>query len=175
MIKYHQKWSNSCCLSSLASYFHCIDDNRTVTYLVNIIEESLNLQTDKFKNRIHFANAIMTNRKKGEKNLRYNLKMWKKKDYFDILNGISEDVNLVQLMESLGNVNNAMSIVGHWIFGSNYNKALFLTQGSLNLIYSPSLDEEQVSTFRSVFYAVRYIWEPIHLKKGRTWYCQVRY
>ena len=60
--------------------------------------------------------------------------MWKKKDYFDILNGISEDVNLVQLMESLGNVNNAMSIVGHWIFGSNYNKALCLTQGSLNLI-----------------------------------------
>ena len=38
-IKYHQKSSNSCCLSSLASAFHCIGCNRAVTDLVNIIEE----------------------------------------------------------------------------------------------------------------------------------------
>ena len=38
VIKYHQKASNSCCLSSLASDFHSIDDNRDVTDLVNRIE-----------------------------------------------------------------------------------------------------------------------------------------
>ena len=45
-------------------------------------------------------------------------------DTFVILNDISEIFTLVQLMDSLGNVNRAISIVGHWIFDSNYKKAL---------------------------------------------------
>ena len=43
--------------------------------------------------------------KKGEQNLRYNLTIWRENDTFDILNDISENVTLVQLMDSLGNVN----------------------------------------------------------------------
>ena len=39
VIKYHQKTSNSCCLSSLASSFHCINDNMVVPDLVNNVEE----------------------------------------------------------------------------------------------------------------------------------------
>ena len=35
LIKYHQKSSNSCCLSSLESSFHCIGDSRAITALVN--------------------------------------------------------------------------------------------------------------------------------------------
>ena len=35
LIKYHQKRSNSYFLSSLASAFHCICDNRAFTTLVN--------------------------------------------------------------------------------------------------------------------------------------------
>ena len=54
LIKYHQNPSNICCLSSLASAFHCICDKRDVTALVNIIEESLTLLTEIFKSRIHF-------------------------------------------------------------------------------------------------------------------------
>ena len=73
---------------------------------------------------------------------------------------------LVQLMESLGNAYHDISIVGHWIFYSNYNKALCLTQEHLDLILFSSVGEEQVATFRFVFYAVRYIWAPINLKKG---------
>ena len=38
---------------------------------------------------------------KGEQHLRYNLKIWKKKSAFDILNEISEHFTLVQLMETL--------------------------------------------------------------------------
>ena len=60
LIKYHQKIYNSCCLSSLASAFHFIGDDRVVTSVVNCIEESLTLQTEKFKDIIHLANAIMT-------------------------------------------------------------------------------------------------------------------
>ena len=64
----------------------------------------------------------------GEQHLRYNLKKWKNKDNFYTLNEISENVTLVHLMETLGNVNHAISIVGYWIFGSNYEKALCLTR-----------------------------------------------
>ena len=57
---------------------------------------------------------------KSEQNLRYNLTIWSKDDAFDILNDISKNVTLVKLMESLGNVNNVIIIVGHWIFDSSY-------------------------------------------------------
>ena len=72
----------------------------------------------------------MKNRRKikFEQNLQYNLTIGKKNDAFDILNDISEDVNLVQLMDSIVNVNHAISIVGYCIFNSNYKKALCLTQ-----------------------------------------------
>ena len=56
----------------------------------------------------------------------YNLTTWKKNDAFDILNDISEDVTLVQLTDSLVYVNHAISILGNWIFDSNYEKSLFL-------------------------------------------------
>ena len=39
VIKYHQKRSNSCCFSILASDFHCINYNRAVPALLNRIEE----------------------------------------------------------------------------------------------------------------------------------------
>ena len=94
---------------------------------MNLIEESLTLQTEIFNSRIYFDNTIMKNRRKikGEQNLQYNLMTWKKNDDFGILNIISEDLTLVQLMESLGNLNNAISIVGYCIFDSNYNKTPF--------------------------------------------------
>ena len=38
LIKYHQKRSNSFCLNSLASDFHCIGNNRDINALVNRIE-----------------------------------------------------------------------------------------------------------------------------------------
>ena len=72
----------------------------------------------------------MTNRRKiiGEQNLRYNLTICRGNDAFDILNDINTIFTLVQLMESLGNVNHSIITVGHWIFDSNYNKALCLKQ-----------------------------------------------
>ena len=71
---------------------------------------------------------------KVEQHLRYNMKIWNKKDDFDIINKISEYVTLVHLIDSLGNVNHAISILGYWIFDSNYDKELFLTNESLDLV-----------------------------------------
>ena len=61
LIIYHQNLSNSCCLSSLASDFHGYGEKRAVSAHVNCIEESLNLQKTKFKNRINFSNYVMKN------------------------------------------------------------------------------------------------------------------
>ena len=65
---------------------------------------------------------------KGEQRLKYNMNVWHKMDDFDIIKNISEYVTLIQLMESLVNMNHAISIVGYWIFDSNNEKELCLSQ-----------------------------------------------
>ena len=101
------------------------------------------LKTDIFNSIIHFANHIIKNRRKikYEQTLHYNLKIWKKNNDFDILNNISEDVPLVKLIDSLGNVRHAVIVVGYWIFDYNYEKALCLTQELFDIICSASIDE----------------------------------
>ena len=58
-------------------------------------------------------------------------------------------------MDSLGNVNHAISVVWNWIFDSNYEKAFVLNRASLHMIFASSDGEEQVAKFESVFTAVR--------------------
>ena len=38
VLKYHQESYNSCCLSSLKSYFHSIGDNKAAPSVANCIE-----------------------------------------------------------------------------------------------------------------------------------------
>ena len=44
---------------------------------------------------------------------------YNKKGFDDIVKDISGHVTLVQFMNSLGNVNYAISVAGYWIFDSN--------------------------------------------------------
>ena len=90
---------------------------------------------------------------------------YKQTGSYKILKDISENVTLVQLMDSLGNVNHAISVVGYWIFDSNYEKSLVLNMASLGMICAPSLGEEQAAKFETVFTAVRYIRSAAQLKK----------
>ena len=60
-------------------------------------------------------------------------------------------------MESVGNVNHAVSIVGYMVFDSNYKKSLPLTLDSLNIVCSPSVRKVMFVVFESVFHTVRYI------------------
>ena len=69
-------------------------------------------------------------------------------------------------MYILVNLNCAISIVLACIFEYNYEKVLGLTKESLDIISSPSIGEEQVAKFETVFYAVRYLWAPGNLKIG---------
>ena len=52
----------------------------------------------------------------GEQHQKYNINKQKNKGSCDILDDISENVTLVQLMDTLGNVNNDISILGYWVF-----------------------------------------------------------
>ena len=73
-------------------------------------------------------------------------------------------------MYSRGNVNHAISVVGSWIFDSNYERSLVLNKASLETICASSVGEEQAATFEQVYYAVRYILNEAELKKKDSSY-----
>ena len=105
-------------------------------------------------------------RNKGEVRVHYKLIKYNNKGEYKCLEDISANVTLVQLMDSLGNVNHAISVVGNCIFDSNYEKSLVLIRASLNMICAPSVGEEQDAMFETVFTEVRYICYEAQLKEG---------
>ena len=60
---------------------------------------------------------------------------------YNILIDIIEHVTLINLMNSLGNVNHAISVFEYWIFDPNYKKALVLNRDYLDMICAPSVGE----------------------------------
>ena len=68
-------------------------------------------------------------------------------------------------MDYLGNMNHYISAVGYWIFDSNYEKAIVLNRELLDIIFAPSVGKEEVATFETYYFAVRYICSAAHLKK----------
>ena len=63
------------------------------------------------------GNCILKNETiKGKPRVYYILGKYKMKGSYDILTDICEHVTLVQFMDSLGNVNHAINVVGYWIF-----------------------------------------------------------
>ena len=71
----------------------------------------------------------------------YSLRKYKNKGSYDILTDIGENVTLVQLMDSLVNVNHDISVVGYWIFDSKYKRSLVLNRGLLDMICAPYVSE----------------------------------
>ena len=60
-----------------------------------------------------FANAILKNEKKVEQKMFYTLMKYKNRGSYDVLKDMSGYIFLVQLMNYLVNVNNAISVVGY--------------------------------------------------------------
>ena len=79
--------------------------------------------------------------------MHYKLIKYDNKGDYKILEDISANVTLVQLMDPLGNLNHAISVVGSWIFDPNYERALVLNKASLDMICAPSVGEEQAAKF----------------------------
>ena len=90
-------------------------ENVTATYISSLL-------TGEILDRVIFDNTIMKygGKRTGDQNLHYKLEHWKKIVTFHIPNNISKYINLVQLMDSVGNVNHAVSVAGKRIFNSNY-------------------------------------------------------
>ena len=164
ILKYCQKSLNSCCFSSLVSAFYSINHNKSANAISLRIEESLESELG---NCIDFANYILKDEKiiQSEPRVYYSLRKYKQKGSYDILKYISEIFTLVKLMDSLGNVNHDISVVGYWIFDSKYKKAIFLYRESMNIICAPYFGEEQDDKFETVFASVGYICFDVRLKK----------
>ena len=115
ILNYCQKFLNSCCFIILASSFDIFEQTKSSNDISLRIEESLKSEVG---NCIYFADAILKKRRKikGEPRFYYSLKKYKNKGSYDIMIDINENVTLVQLMDYLGNVNHAISVVGYWIF-----------------------------------------------------------
>ena len=58
-------------------------------------------------------------------------------------------------MDSLGNVNHAISVVGNLISDSNYEKALVPNRASLDMICGQSIGEEQDVILKTTSTAVK--------------------
>ena len=69
----------------------------------------------KVGNCIDFANTILKKeiKIKGKSKVHYSLRTYNKKGSYDILRDIRENVTLLRLMGSFGNVNHAISVVGN--------------------------------------------------------------
>ena len=52
----------------------------------------------------------------------YSIKQWEIKGSFDMINNTSEYFTLVQLMDTVGDVNYTVIIDGHFILASNNDK-----------------------------------------------------
>ena len=102
---------------------------------------------------------------KGEPKVHYILKKYKKKGSYDILIDMSENFTLVQLIDYLGNVNHAISVVGYWILDSKYKRAFALNIELLDMICDPTVGEEQVAVFLTVLTEERHIFLDACLKK----------
>ena len=68
-------------------------------------------------------------------------------------------------MDSLVNVNHAISVVGYWIFDSNYERALVLNIELSDMICALFIVGGEVATFETDFCAVGYIHSTAQLKK----------
>ena len=129
-----------------------------------LIKESLEIEVG---NRIDFANDILKKEKiiKSVPIVYYSLRKYKNMGSYDILTDMSEHVTLLQLMDSLGNVNNAISVVCYWIFDSDYEISLVLNIESLDMIRAPSVGKEDMDTFETNFCAVKSICSTALLRK----------
>ena len=118
IMAYHQHDQNSCCFSILSSALKASNQVSAANLIATRISYSI---TYEILDRLMFANDILTDTRirKGGQHLCYKLELCNKIGNFDFLNNISKYLTLFQLMDSVGNVNHAVSVVVKWMFDSN--------------------------------------------------------
>ena len=74
------------------------------------------------------------------------------------MNDISDHVTLVQPIDTSGNVNHVITIIGCWIYYYNYQISHPLIKQTLDIIfYQFQYGKEMYTEFKYVYNAVRYV------------------
>ena len=107
-------------------------------------KSSLYYQENGYTSIINFATVIMFHQEKniGEQCLRFNIILWKNQGSFHAFNDISDHLTLLQLMDSIGIINNAVSIFGKWIFDSNLIKIYCYRYNHLTSYYHLPMEKK---------------------------------
>ncbi len=144
---------NTCIISSLASAVRYMGDVYASDYIIQRREESL--YKLEHKGRMQYCKDIIMGqfKQKGERKLNYGVEEWKEQPSYNIFTNISPYPTVCNLLdESLG-TGHCVTVCNKWIFDSNFEQALPLTQNSLNFICE--------GKFLSVPHAIRAIPPPL--------------
>ena len=134
---------NACIISSLASALYYMGDVHALEYIIRRKQLSLEFIHD--KGRMHFlCNTRMgINREKTEPKIHYQIQEWKKNTTtFDILHNHFNCPTVCLLLDMAHQKNHCITVCGKWIFDSNLESALPLTEASLNYICSVNDTDE---------------------------------
>ena len=133
---HQQHECNNFCFSSPESVFVVLEELVTTKLISMRITASFKYDYRYYKDKIKFEGSNIFDKEIKKVSSVYIIDFNNERYMqFYTMNNISEHVKLVQLMESLGNVNHTVSVVGKWIFYSNYKKSLPLIIESLNLVF----------------------------------------
>ena len=113
-IKCLQNDANTCCFNILASALYASVEYVTRQDIALHIQEYMVCQSNVYVNIIRFTNNIMIGkeRNKGGKHCLYKIQQWKRIETFENLNDINDHINLVQLMDTVGNGNREVRMTG---------------------------------------------------------------
>ena len=131
---------------------HYYGDELAAERLMYYLEDSLKILTSKYKakTRIEFAIHVITGnvRKKGMTHLKYNTETWRcgrdEMNEYNILKHQTFVPSLVQLANSDGECTHCVTIVGDYIFDSNFDKALALSKNNLDICSSTAMNPSSV-------------------------------
>ena len=158
-----------CCFAGLASALAALGDELAETAVSSRIQDSLNLTQTQYNNRMDFATDVMLSHDRvrmfEEPRLRYTATFYVRDDQYDVVKEISKHITLLQLEDVKGSISHSCTVVGKWIFDSNFAYALPLSTKSLDLICSTDEDHEDSEMFMCIYRAVKFVPTKKHKRK----------
>ena len=133
---------SACLLFSLSSEFYFIGDKIKD-------EKSSSLKTN---DRLKLDQYVALNhlRKKGKPRCKLSYKLSKEEDGYDTLLDISMHPKLIQLKDFIGGIHHCVTVVGKWMFDSNFTFALPLTKDNLDYCFINDNETKGINGYKVV-------------------------
>ena len=153
-IKYSQGIQDSCNISSLASALYYMGDELASEYIIRRKQLSLNFIHDKGRMQFCHNTTMGQNREKKEQKIHYQIQEWNTSTTtFDIFQNHYNYPTVCLLLDTAHRTYHCVTVRGKWIFDSNLESALPLTEDSLNYICSGN-DIDEI-TFVGILHVIR--------------------